>query len=162
MADKVYVVFFDEDSRDLIFPIKRTGRAYAGMPQFFGGTKEVGESDRNCLAREVQEESDAKLTLESGGLKRVYAGQVGRNNYRFYVSTSFSGHDYVGPLNNAEMARITTYYVEDQPSQAPDTNDLLERLGIVPTIDFAESQTWVGFDEALKCCAMNSLVESLE
>ncbi|MEK1913522.1 MAG: NUDIX hydrolase, partial [Pseudomonas chlororaphis] len=60
MTDKAYAILLhseDEDNGYLYFPIKRNNLVYGGMPQFFGGTKNAGESDHDTIAREMKEES---------------------------------------------------------------------------------------------------------
>lgn len=150
MPDKAYTILYagvDEDSGYLVFPIKRTGRAYAGMPQFFGGTKNAGESNRETIARELSEESDGKLTLKSGGLKQVYSTTVGPDRYSFYVAENFSGSHYIGSLKNAEMQSITRFLV--QTGNDSDMEDLMNSLKIVPSEAFSDSQTYAAFESAI-------------
>lgn len=150
MPDKAYAVLIDWDSGYLYFPIKRSN-PYADMPVFFGGTKNGGESDRECIAREMLEESDEKLTLEAGDLTRVHSANVGGSTLNFYVSGSWSGNDFLGPLENAEMKRIDRFYVEEGGEDT--VEDLLHRLDIVPTQEFTQSETYTAWDYALAYCA---------
>lgn len=151
MPNKAYAILFAASSEDdgyLYFPIKREGLQYGGMPQFFGGTKDPGESDRDTIAREMQEESDGKITLQAGGLTLVYKTNVGGSTYSFYVAENFSGANFLGPLKNPEMARIDKFFV--QYNAGDDIQDLLKKLKIQPTEEFIESATYKAFDEAIK------------
>lgn len=150
--DKAYAVIFDETNSNLIFPIKRDGLVYGGMPQFFGGTKKPGESDRECIEREMQEESDGKLSLLKGKLHRVHMQVIKGMRYKFYVTTNFAGNNYLGPLTNPEMQAIDKFYVEEDAKVPDSTAELLERLKIDPTVEFVDSATYSGFNEALEWC----------
>ncbi|MCH7410675.1 hypothetical protein MM239_14805 [Belliella sp. DSM 111904] len=150
MPNKAYAILFVTVSKDdgyLYFPIKREGRRYGGMPQFFGGSKDEHESDRDTIAREMLEESDGKLTLQSGGLSLIYKSQVGINTYSFYVAESFSGSHFLGPLQNDEMARIDRFLV--QYDAGNDVEDLLYKLNIQGTEEFYESETCKAFEKAI-------------
>ena len=157
MPDKAYAILLtsfedDDESGYLYFPIKRAGLPYAGMPQFFGGTKNVNESDRDAIRREMLEESDAKITLEPGGLTRVHSATVGGSRYSFYVATRFSGHGFLGPLKNGEMSSIRRFFV--QVGQRQNMEDLLRSLAIVPSEEFMESETYVAFERAIEWSEM--------
>jgi 8-oxo-dGTP diphosphatase len=105
MPSKAYAILMsirdddddDDDDDDysegyFYFPIKRAGRIYGGMPQFFGGTKQDGENDWDTIAREMAEESDDKITLEHGHLDLVYSyTENGRDKYNFYVASNYRG-----------------------------------------------------------------------
>jgi hypothetical protein len=150
MADKAYAILLNAEDNDngyLYFPFKRAGREYGRMPQFFGGTKNEGESDRDTIARELAEESDNKVTLQSGGLTKIHSAKVDTDNYSFYVAINFTGSQFLGPLNNPEMAKIEKYLV--QIGQRDDIGDLLKFFSVVPTLPFSESETYKAFDKAI-------------
>ncbi|MBL6449587.1 NUDIX hydrolase [Fulvivirga sp. 29W222] len=151
MPNKAYAILFASTSEDdgyLYFPIKREGREYGGMPQFFGGTKDPGESDRDTIAREMREESDEKISLQPGALTQVYRTNVAGSTYSFYVAENFSGNNFLGPLKNPEMASIDKFFV--QFDAGDDIKDLLRKLKITPTQQFEESTTYEAFDAAIK------------
>jgi len=150
MVDKAYAILLhseDEDNGYLYFPIKRNNLVYGGMPQFFGGTKNAGESDHDTIAREMYEESDGKVTLGPGGLSSVYKSRVGNNNYAFYVAENYEGTNFLGSLTNSEMSSIQQFFV--QVGQQDDVEDLLKSLKIVPTEEFAASETYMAFNRAI-------------
>ncbi|WP_265273969.1 alpha-helical pore-forming toxin family protein [Nostoc sp. KVJ3] len=118
------------------------------MPQFFGGTKNIGESDRDTILREMQEESDQTLTLKPGGLTRIYTQNVGSDQYNFYVATNFSGQNFLGTLKNPEMKSITRFLVQIGADNT--IKDLLQRLNTIPTPKFTNSETYTAFDKAIK------------
>jgi hypothetical protein len=151
MPNKAYAILLDiidEDDGYLYFPIKRDGQVYGGMPQFFGGTKNIGESDRDTILREMQEESDQQLTLKPGGLTRIHSQNIGGSKYNFYIATEFSGQNFLGPLKNPEMQSITRFLVQIGAENT--VEDLLERLNIIPTEEFTESETYTAFDKAIQ------------
>ena len=148
MPNKAYVIFYDPDAQEFYFPIKRSGYC-AGMPQFFGGTKNAGESDRDTLTREVLEESDEKLTLKSGGLHQIHHARINEYNYNFYVSTNFSGTHFLGAFKNTEMSSIVKYFVDVDSNVTDDIHDFMQRLKISITEEFAESETCEAFTRAL-------------
>lgn len=153
MARKSYAVLLayeSEETGHLYFPIKRDDAPrYAGMPQFFGGTNNPGESDRDAIKREMLEESNGKLTLEPGGLQLVYRADAGGNELAFYVAENFKGHNFLGPLpDNPEMKSIDKFMVT---VDAGDTiEDLLQRVHIVPSEEFTESETYEAFNKAIE------------
>lgn len=152
MPNKAYAIILDiedEDNGYLYFPIKRNNLVYGGMPQFFGGTKNNGESDQATIAREMKEESDGKITLEKGGLVLVYSAQFELNiSYNFYVAQNFSGKNFLGNLTNNEMAKIEKFFV--QIGQTDEVDDLLKMLNIVPSEEFHRSETYTAFDKAIR------------
>lgn len=151
MADKAYAILYasiDEDNGYLYFPIARDGRTYGGMPQFFGGTKNAGESDRDTIAREMAEESDDQITLQAGGLTRVFATPVGGDNYAFYVAENWTGQHFLGPLRNNEMASIQKFLV--RRGEEDTIEDLMTLQKIVPSLAFAQSATYTAFDKAIQ------------
>lgn len=152
MPHKAYAIVLsceDEDNGHLYFPIKRAGRDYGGMPQFFGGTKNAGEADRTTIDREMNEESDGKIRLSgNGGLIKIHSAAAGADRYNFYIVTKYSGRHFLGPLQNAEMASIRKFFV--QIDQEDGIEQMLRALGIVPTEDFSQSQTYVAFDKAIR------------
>lgn len=152
MAEKAYAILYagveDEESGYLYFPIARDGRTYGGMPQFFGGTQNAGESDRDTIAREMAEESDQQLALQPGGLTLVYSTQVGGDDYSFYVAENWTGKHFLGPLKNAEMASIQKFLV--QSGEEDTIEDLMRLQGIVPSEAFAKSETYTAFDKAIQ------------
>lgn len=145
MPDKAYAILLG--TTQLFFPIKRDGLRYGGMPQFFGGTKNAGESDRDTIAREMAEESDQKLSLRPGGLTRVYSTTVNGDQYNFYVATNYTGQHFLGPLQNAEMQSIAAFTIDI--GGGDDILNLLAALRIVPTEDFSRSETYTAFDQAI-------------
>ncbi|AZD01775.1 NUDIX hydrolase [Pseudomonas chlororaphis] len=150
MTDKAYAILLyseDEDNGYLYFPIKRANLVYGGMPQFFGGTKNAGETDHDTIAREMKEESDGKITLGAGGLTSIYKSRVGNNNYSFYVAENYQGKNFLGSLTNSEMSSIQQFFV--QIGQEDDVEDLLKSLKIVPTAEFIESETYEAFNKAI-------------
>ncbi len=149
MPNKAYAVIFNPESRYLYFPIKRDGFC-GGMPQFFGGTKNANESDRDCISREMYEESDEELQLAAGGLDGVYSANVGGSVYNFYVSTRWQGTLATGELENAEMQSIDRFYTDEGGEDT--IEDLCQRLGIAITEEFAGSATFTAFDRALAWC----------
>jgi len=150
MPNKAYAVIFDPESRYLYFPIKRDGLVYGGMPQFFGGTKNANESDRECITREMYEESDEKLQLAPGGLTRVHSANVGGSAYNFYVTTTWQGTLATGALKNSEMQSIERFYADEGGEDT--VEELCQRLDIEPTEEFMTSETWTAFDAALAWC----------
>lgn len=152
MPNKAYAILLhseDEDNGYLYFPIKRADRIYGGMPQFFGGTKEGDETDWDTIAREMQEESDGKITLEKGGLNRIHtATNIKGDRYNFYVAERYKGNHFLGPLNNQEMASINAFFI--QIGGEDDVEDLLQALKIVPTEEFVKSETYTAFNKAIE------------
>jgi len=151
MPNKAYAILLnliDEDSGYIYFPIKRENQPFGGMPQFFGGTKEGSESDRDTINRELKEESDGKLSLKPGKLNLVYKGNIGNNIYNFYVTENYSGSNFLGPLKNPEMSSIENFFV--QIDEEDNVDDLLRRLKIIPTEEFVRSETYMAFDKAIK------------
>lgn len=153
MADKAYAILFQSEDTEngyIYLPFKRDGLDYAGMPQFFGGTQNQGESDRDTIARELAEESDNKITLSSGGLFQIQNSKVGQDTYTFYVATNYTGSQFLGPLKNPEMSKIEKYLV--QKGGESDVEDLLSFFNIVPSLPFTESETYTAFTAAIKWC----------
>ena len=151
MPNKAYAILLysqDEDNGYLYFPIKRAGRAYGGMPQFFGGTKQQNESDRQTIDREMREESDDKLHLQSGGLTLIHKANVNGSTYSFYVAENYAGANFLGPLKNEEMASIESFFV--QIGAGNDIDDLLRKLKITPGDDFKQSETYVAFQKGIE------------
>lgn len=154
MPNKAFAILLrydDEDTGYLYFPIKRDhAHDYAGMPQFFGGTKNLGETDRETIAREMAEESNDKVTLARGPLRRVYQYvTAGGSTYNFYVTENFEGRDFLGPLEgNPEMKAIERFLV--QRGQDDTLEDLLRSLHIVPSEAFEESATAEAFARAIR------------
>lgn len=156
MPNKAYAILLsveDEDNGSIYFPIKREGRNYGGMPQFFGGTKEGNESDRETIDRELQEESDNKLSLKFGDLTLVHDANINGDSYKFYVAQHYEGMHFLGPLKNDEMSRIESFFV--QISAEDDIENLLTKLKIVPSEVFTQSETYEAFDKAIKWCETN-------
>ena len=150
MPNKAYAILLsmeDEFNGNIYFPIKRDGYC-AGMPQFFGGTKNAGESDRDTIAREMLEESDNQITLEAGGLSLIYKGIVDGYIYNFYVATNYSGQHFLGALTNLEMASIQKFLI--QVGGGENTEDLLRSLDIEESEEFATSETYTAFDCAIE------------
>lgn len=155
MAHKAYAILFRETSDDfgeLYFPIKRDDKKYGGMPQFFGGTAMRGEDDWKVIAREINEESDGKITLKQDGLHLMHSTEAEGNTLNFYVAVNFSGTHFLGPLNNEEMQKIAKFPVqfEYRDEDKDTTEDLLNSLNIVPSEEFCLSETYAAFDEAIK------------
>jgi len=154
MPDKAYVILYEYDDECenayLYFPIKRDGLRYAGMPQFFGGTKNHFESDFDCISREIQQESDDRLTVNREGLKKIHSNIVGGDNYNFYMSNNFNGKHFLGDLTNLEMSTITSYIVDLFCMDRGDIENLMDTLGIVSTRDFVESETYTAFNKAIQ------------
>lgn len=154
MPDKAYAILYRRieglSAGNLYFPIKRNDSLnYAGMPQFFGGTQNSNESDRETIAREMLEESNNQIILKSGGLNKIYQSDVLGSKYNFYVAMNFSGENFLGRLeNNLEMKSIQKFYALDGESDT--IEDLLQRLGIIESIPFAQSETYTAFTEAIK------------
>lgn len=163
MPDKAYAILLDiidEDDGYLYFPIKRDGQVFGEMPQFFGGTKNNGENDRDTILREMQEESDQKLTLKPGGLIRIHSQNVRGDQYNFYIATNFSGQNFLGSLKNPEMQSITRFLVQIEGGNT--VEDLLERLNIIPTEEFTRSETYTAFDKAIQWSERENLKNNLK
>lgn len=154
MPDKAYAILYSRieglDAGNLYFPIKRNDSPnYAGMPQFFGGTKNDGESDRQTIAREMLEESNDQITLGTGGLTQIHHAIVLGSSYNFYVAENFNGVHFVGPLtNNPEMKSIEKFYALQ--GEIDTIEDLLQRLGIMISVAFAQSETYTAFTKAIE------------
>ncbi|MFW0757733.1 hypothetical protein ACN1C3_23890 [Pseudomonas sp. H11T01] len=152
MPNKAYAVLYQANEEEgdgwMYFPIKRQDQTFGGMPQFFGGTKNLGESDRVTITREMSEESDGLLSLAAGGLYLVHSdAQEDGSVYNFYVATQFTGKLVVGPFNNPEMQALSRFLA--QQGESDTVVQLLEHLRIVPTEEFDLSFTYKAFTQAL-------------
>jgi 8-oxo-dGTP diphosphatase len=155
MPNKAFAILYRRiqglDAGYLYFPLKRNNSPnYAGMPQFFGGTKNANESDRDTIAREMLEESNDQLTLGSGGLTLIHHAIIPANGslFTFYVAENWSGANFLGPLqNNPEMKSIQKFYALEGGEDT--TADLLRSLGIVPSLAFGASETYHAFEHVL-------------
>lgn len=152
MPDKAYAILYTEENEDIghfYFPIKlANAAAYAGMPQFFGGTKNAGESDLQTIAREAAEESNNQVTITALG-DRIHSHTVDGSRYSFYIVTRFTGQHFVGSLpGNNEMAAIQRYQVH--AGETDDTTDFFHRLNIAMSEEFARSETHEAFAAALE------------
>jgi 8-oxo-dGTP pyrophosphatase MutT (NUDIX family) len=150
MPDKAYAILYAEENEDigqLYFPIKRSS-PYAGMPQFFGGTKHAGESDLQTIAREAAEESNRQIAINAVG-HRIHSATVGDSQYHFYIVTNYTGQHFLGALpGNDEMASITRFQVH--AGETDDIHDFFRRLEISMSEEFGESETCIAFEKTLE------------
>jgi len=147
---RVYVALVrpEEGGTYLYVPIKRAGYPFAGMPQFFGGGVEEGETRKQALAREVTEESRGEYVYDRGNpLVRVHHGQVGGHDLLFFWTYNFMGH-HTGDLDSGEMQSIRRVFLPEQ-DPAYSMQEFLESLGIGPSIAFLESETYIAFTKLI-------------
>lgn len=152
---RAYAILFkmeNEDTGYLYFPIKLPNHPnHGGMPQFFGGDRIGNETDRQTIAREMLEESNNRIVLGEGRLKKIHHAIVNGEHYNFYCTQNFSPKPslFLGDMNgNPEMASIQRFFV--QRGNSVGVEDMLNRLNITGSADFTNSETYTAFDNVLR------------
>jgi ADP-ribose pyrophosphatase YjhB (NUDIX family) len=151
MPNKSYGILFKDigdDCGQFYFPVKLSGLEYGGMPQFFGGTIDAGETNLTALIRETKEESNNQIVVLKLG-KRIHSATNFGSTYNFYVVEEFTGSNFLGDLKgNTEMSSINKITVTTNGDSSID--DLMRLMRITPSYDFAGSETYTAFEKAIK------------
>ncbi|MEO8134101.1 MAG: NUDIX domain-containing protein [Betaproteobacteria bacterium] len=86
----------------VLFAQRPAGKAYAGYWEFPGGKIESGESDRDALARELQEELGIRVTQASPWLTQRHVYPHAHVELRFFRVTGWDGE--VRPQEDQQTA----------------------------------------------------------
>jgi len=137
---KVYVLL--NDANNIYFPVKADTDPYsgavpfcAGSPQFFGGTVQGHETDRQVARRETAEESQLTYLLANRPMTELYQANVGTpaawEDGFFYSSSQWSNpaaHQWPGSL--ADWQAYPPGYREMCCVVSTPINGLITALGL--------------------------------
>ncbi len=98
-------VMLRADGQEFLLAQRPEGKVYAGYWEFPGGKVEAGESVRDALIRELQEELGITVTACSPWLTREFTYPHARVRLNFWRATAWEGEiDITAPLEHAAIS----------------------------------------------------------
>lgn len=124
-------VFQRADGREFLLAQRPEGKVYAGYWEFPGGKVETGESVRQALVRELQEEMGVTIEACSPWLTREFTYPHAKVRIHFWRIEQWQGE--LAPLEHSAVAWLTA---GEAPSVAPilPANDPILKALALPTV----------------------------
>ncbi|MGE5384713.1 MAG: Nudix family hydrolase [Betaproteobacteria bacterium] len=101
VIDVAAAVFQRKDGKEFLLARRPEGKAYAGYWEFPGGKVEAGESIRQALDRELQEELGITVEAATPWLKREFTYPHANVRIHFWRVTAWSGE--IKPLEHSAI-----------------------------------------------------------
>ncbi len=101
IIDVAAAVFLRKDGKEFLLARRPEGKAYAGYWEFPGGKVETGETIRQALDRELQEELGITVEAATPWLKREFTYPHANVRIHFWRVTAWSGE--IRPLEHSAI-----------------------------------------------------------
>ncbi|MFN4324698.1 MAG: Nudix family hydrolase [Azonexus sp.] len=133
VVDVAAAVMLRADGREFLLAQRPAGKVYAGYWEFPGGKVEPGETVRQALIRELQEELGITVTACSPWLTRVFTYPHATVRLHFWRVTAWDGE--IGITAPLEHAAVAWQGIRQPASVAPilPANDPILKALALPT-----------------------------